>query len=116
MPRSFTRTSSASASASRRSVGEWARVANEEYDLTVEPWRRVSSLEGWLPASVLERSQIRNVFHADAPHGVGERWDVFAEDQYTFRCFWVPLHDAGLISLQQAWVDRALPLLAAREA
>ncbi len=97
-------------------AGEWALVAHEEFDLTVEPWRLVSSLEGWVPASVLERSQVRHVFHASAPDGVAERWDVFAEDLYTFRCFWVPLHDAGLISFQQAWVDRALPLLAAREA
>jgi 8-oxo-dGTP pyrophosphatase MutT (NUDIX family) len=97
-------------------TGEWARVAHEEYDLSEEPWRLVSSTEGWLPASVLEASQIRHVFHASAPGGVAERWDVFAEEMYTFRCFWVPLHAAGLVSLQQAWVDRALELLAPREA
>jgi 8-oxo-dGTP pyrophosphatase MutT (NUDIX family) len=97
-------------------AGEWARVAREEYDLSVEPWRLVSSIEGWLPASVLERSQIRHVFHAVAPAGVAERWDVFAEDMYTFRCFWTPLRTTGLISLQQIWVDRALELFAAREA
>ena len=98
-------------------AGDWSRVAHEEYDLSVEPWRVVSSLEGWVPASVLERSQIRHVFHASAPASVGERWDVpLAEGVHTFRCFWAPLHDAGVISLQQAWVDRALELLAAREA
>ncbi len=97
-------------------AGEWARVAREEYDLSVEPWRLISSIEGWLPTSALERSQIRHVFHAIAPEGVAERWDVFAEDMYTFRCFWIPLRAAGLVSLQQVWVDRALELLATREA
>jgi 8-oxo-dGTP pyrophosphatase MutT (NUDIX family) len=98
-------------------AGPWARVAREEYDLTVEPWRVLSTTEGWLPASVLERSQIRHVYHASAPEGVGDRWDVFgAEGIYTFRCYWTPLHDAGLISLQQDWVDRAIPLLARHEA
>jgi 8-oxo-dGTP pyrophosphatase MutT (NUDIX family) len=100
----------------REVAGAWARVAHEEYDLSEEPWRLVSSTEGWLPASVLERSQIRHVFHASAPADASERWEVFAEGIYTFRCFWVPLRDAGLVSLQQAWVDRAMPLLVAREA
>ena len=97
-------------------AGEWARVAHEEYDLSEQPWRLVSSTEGWLPASVLERSQIRHVFHTPAPDDVAETWDVFAEDMYTFRCYWVPLQRAGLVSVQQSWVDRAARLLAAREA
>ena len=35
---------------------------------------------------------------------------------YTFCCFWVPIEDVRLIKNQQAWVERARPLLAAREA
>ena len=98
-------------------AGDWAHLAHEEYDLSVEPWRVISSVEGWVPVSVLERSQTRHVFHANAPERIGERWDVpFAEGRYTFRCFWVPLRAAGVISLQQTWVDRAVELLAAREA
>ena len=97
-------------------TGAWARVARDEYDLTVEPWRLLSSLEGWLPAAALVPSQTRHVFHAHAPADVADSWDVWAEDAYTFRMRWVPPHDSGLVSPHQAWVDRALPLLTAREA
>jgi 8-oxo-dGTP pyrophosphatase MutT (NUDIX family) len=96
--------------------GGWARIAFEEFDLTVEPWRVVSSVEGWVPASALDQSQVRHVFHAIAPDDVADTWDVWAEDMYTFRCRWVPFHDTGLIPMQQAWIDRARPLLTAREA
>lgn len=99
------------------SADGWARVALEEYDLTVEPWRVLSSTEGWVRSSVLVRSQTRHVFHARAPDGVEEVWDVpFAEEEHTFRCRWVPLEDANLISIQQGWVDRALPQLLRPEA
>lgn len=97
-------------------TGEWARVAREEYDLMVEPRRLLSSIEGWLPASALVPSQTRHVFHTHAPADVPETWDIWAEDAYTFRFRWAPLDDSGLVALHRAWVDRARPLLAAREA
>jgi ADP-ribose pyrophosphatase YjhB (NUDIX family) len=96
--------------------GAWAHIALDEFDLTVVPYEVVSSTEGWVQAAVLERSQVRHVFHAIAPRDVADRWEVFAEGMYTFRCSWAPLDDPGLVSMQQMWVDRALPLLTAREA
>jgi len=39
-----------------------------------------------------------------------ERWEIFAENQYIFRCYWAPLDDHGLIEGHSRWVERALPL------
>jgi ADP-ribose pyrophosphatase YjhB (NUDIX family) len=95
---------------------DWALVSHDEFDLTTEPYTVTSSTEGWIETAALARSQVRSVFHAHAPNHAPERWEVFAEEMYTFRCFWVPIEDVRLIKNQQAWVERARPLLAAREA
>jgi 8-oxo-dGTP pyrophosphatase MutT (NUDIX family) len=94
----------------RGTVEEFARVAVEMWDLDHVPATRTVSVEGFVPASALRRHQLRHVFHAVAPDDVRECWEVFAENQYIFRCYWVPLDDHGLIDGHSRWVERARPL------
>jgi 8-oxo-dGTP pyrophosphatase MutT (NUDIX family) len=91
--------------------GEFARVVIETWDdLDRVPATRSVSAEGFVLASVLRTHQMRHVFHAVAPTDVAERWEVFAENQYFFRCYWAPLDNHGLIGPHSRWVEQARPL------
>jgi 8-oxo-dGTP pyrophosphatase MutT (NUDIX family) len=92
-------------------TGEFAQVAIETWDdLGRVPATRSVSAEGFVLASALRTHQLRHVFHAVAPADVPERWEIFAENQYIFRCYWAPLDDHGLIEGHSRWVERARPL------
>jgi 8-oxo-dGTP pyrophosphatase MutT (NUDIX family) len=95
----------------REVSGEFARVAVETWDLDRVPPARTASAEGFVRASALRTHQERHVFHAIAPPNLPERWEVFAEDQYIFRCYWAPLDKHGLIGPHSRWVEQARPLL-----
>jgi 8-oxo-dGTP pyrophosphatase MutT (NUDIX family) len=92
-------------------TGEFAHVVIETWDdLSRVPATRSVTAEGFVLASALRTHQLRHVFHAVAPADVPESWEIFAENQYIFRCYWAPLDDHGLIEGHSGWVERARPL------
>jgi 8-oxo-dGTP pyrophosphatase MutT (NUDIX family) len=99
----------------REVTGEFARVAVESWDLDRVPATVSVSTEGFVLASALRTHQLRHVFHAVAPANAPERWEVFAEDQYFFRCYWAPLDNHGLIDPHRRWVEQARPLFPRRD-
>ena len=61
---------------------------------------------GWV-ASVLLSSMIeRHFYHLQSEIPTSERWQVQAEPQHVFQCYWLPLKaEIRLMEPQQEWLD-----------
>jgi len=84
----------------------WAEVSLIEWDLDVEPPVETGSVRGFVPSSSLATWEIRHIYWCPAPPGTADTWDQLDEGDRIFTCRWAPLDDAGLLSWQQAWIDR----------
>lgn len=96
-----------------RQQEEWACVYLEEFNLEVEPPRIIRSVGGWVPGNVLSRSVRRSFFQVHLCDETPERWEQFAEGQYTFYLYWQPLEPMPqLVGFQQTWLTRFYDALA----
>ncbi|WP_374226779.1 NUDIX domain-containing protein [Ktedonobacter sp. SOSP1-85] len=85
----------------------WAYVYLEEFNHEVEPPRIIRSVGGWVPGDTLSRWVRRSFFQVQLYDETPERWEQFAEGQYTFHLYWQPLEPIPhLVAPQQAWLAR----------
>ena len=95
-------------------VGQHAEIVFEELTDS-QPPEVIRRFSGWVPRQVLASKLQRSFFQIRSREGSADQWNWFAEDRYSFQCYWVPLSPKPmLVKAQQVWVDDCYPDLLRR--
>jgi 8-oxo-dGTP pyrophosphatase MutT (NUDIX family) len=89
--------------------GDFVRVSYEDSVLQGGETLVTARRSGWLPKRVLTTHVVRHFYHLETAEDTFERWQVRAEPEHVFTCYWLPLKgDLPLVEGQRAWLTSFL--------
>jgi 8-oxo-dGTP pyrophosphatase MutT (NUDIX family) len=87
------------------SEGAFTRVNYEETQERDGERVVIARRKGWVPTLALTQQVERHYYHLESDGDTPREWQVQAEPEYIFTCFWQPLAaDIGLTPPQDAWL------------
>jgi 8-oxo-dGTP pyrophosphatase MutT (NUDIX family) len=87
------------------SSGAFTRVNYEETELRDGERIVIARRKGWVPTGALTQQVERHSYHLLSDGNTPREWQVQAEPEHIFTCFWQPLAaDMGLTPPQDAWL------------
>jgi hypothetical protein len=88
-------------------VDDFMRVLHEEARTDASGETVVTARRsGWVPSVLLSGTIERYFYHLQSEIPTSERWQVQAEPEHVFTCYWLPLKaNIRLMGSQQEWLD-----------
>ena len=84
--------------------GDYRAVTHSIHDFRNGEFVPTQSWSGWALDACLTRRQIRHHYLIRPTAPTPDRWTHFAEDEYDFELYWIPVDsDPGLAGVQDGW-------------